>query len=247
MAATYPTKLMLAFRSGGICAFPECRKPLVHEESSGSATPLGEAAHIYGEKPGAARYLASMTDGERNGIGNLLYLCPDHHTIIDKLAEDWPAEKLVPLKQAHEQRALTATQDAFANVAFPELERAMAWIGEQAPAGNGSFEIIPPDEKIKKNGLTNRSRMVIAAGLAARDIVHRFVEAETQIDSAFPERLKAGFLAEYYGLRHQGHAGDELFELMCLFSERGAARHLDKVAGLAVLIYLFEICDIFEK
>lgn len=247
MAATYPTKMKLAFRSGGICAYPECRKPLVHEESSGNTATIGEAAHIYGENPGAARYVAVMTDDERNAIGNLIYLCPIHHTVIDKLPEDWPADKLLSLKESHEQRASLAVQDAFANIAFPELERAMEWIGQQVPTDNGTFQIVPPDQKIKKNGLTSGSRMVIAAGLAARDVVHRFVEAETQIDSAYPEKLKAGFLTEYHRLRHQGHSGDDLFELMCVFSVRGTTRHLDKVAGLAVLVYLFEICDVFEK
>src|ERR1700730_12551352 len=51
----------------------------------------------------------------------------------------------------------------------------------------------------------------------------------------------------HHRLRHLGHKGNELFELMCAFSQRGLKSQGDRTAGLAVLIYLFEICDVFEK
>ena len=66
-------------------------------------------------------------------------------------------------------------------------------------------------------------------------------------DPDFPERLKAGFLEEYFGKRKEGHKGDDLFELMCAFAQRGLRKQADKTAGIAVLVYLFEICDVFEK
>ena len=74
-----------------------------------------------------------------------------------------------------------------------------------------------------------------------------YVEAETQLDADFPERLKAGFLEEYFKQRKDGHKGDELFELMCAFAQRGLKKQVDRTAGVAVLVYLFEICDVFEK
>jgi len=247
MTATYPTRVLLAFRSGGMCAIPKCGKHLTYEAKSGEDTYAAEAAHIRGEKPGAARYDASMTDDERNSVHNLIYVCTDHHTIIDKVEADWPVEMLSALKAAHEARVRQAMEEKFADVAFPELERAVSWVTLPAPAGNGSFHIITPDAKIKKNALTNASRHIIAAGMAARATVASYVEAETQLDSDFPERLKAGFLSQYYLLVSQGHKGDELFELMCSFAQRGLQSNADRTAGVAVLIYLFEICDVFEK
>lgn len=56
MAATYPTKVLLAFRSGGICAYPTCGKHLTYQAEVGDDTYVAEAAHIRGEKPNAARY-----------------------------------------------------------------------------------------------------------------------------------------------------------------------------------------------
>jgi hypothetical protein len=213
----------------------------------GEDTYVAEAAHIRGEKLGAARYDSSMTDEERDNVRNLMYLCTDHHTIIDKVEADWPTSVLQGLKEDHERLVRQAIEDAFADVAFPELQNAVSWVANQAPATNGTFELTAPDGKIKKNALSNGSRHIIAAGLAARATVGDYVEAEAQLDPDFPERLKAGFLAEYYARRKEGYKGDELFELMCAVAQRGLRRQADKAAGIAVLIYLFEICDVFEK
>ena len=81
----------------------------------------------------------------------------------------------------------------------------------------------------------------------SRETVADYVEAEAQLGPDFPERLKAGFLEEYFGKRKEGHKGDDLFELMCAFAQRGLRKQADKTAGIAVLVYLFEICDVFEK
>ncbi len=249
MSASYPTKLILAHRSGGICAL--CGAELTEASTDGLSTAvIGEAAHIFGEKPGAARYDANMTDEQRNDYPNLIYLCPTCHTTIDKLAllHEWPTDRLLKLKKVHEATRMTALEEAFAEVGFPELGKAMGWISTHAPdAPEHDFKLISPEEKIAKNSLSSGSRHVIASGLSGQKIVAQFVEAETRLDTDFPDRLKSGFLAEYYRLRTLGHRDDELFELMCSFAQRGAKTQATRTAGLAVLIYLFEICDVFEK
>lgn len=247
VSASYPTKIILAFRSGGICAFPKCGRQLTYDSPSGDDAYVGEAAHIRGEKPKAARYDASMTDLERDHVDNLLYLCTDHHTIIDKVPTDWPGTTLIDLKTEHEKQVRDAMEQAFADIAFPELRNAVAWVSNQSPATNGSFDLTAPAEKIKKNALSNGVRHIVAAGLMSRETVAAYVEAEAQLDSDFPERLKAGFLEEYFKRRKEGAKGDELFELMCAFAQRGLRKQADKTAGIAVLVYLFEICDVFEK
>jgi len=230
-----------------MCAFPKCGKHLTYDAKAGDDTYVGEAAHIRGEKPTAARYDGSMTQDARDNVRNLIYLCTDHHTIIDKVEADWPVATLEALKSNHESQVREAMEEAFADVAFPELQNAVSWVTSQKPLPNGTFELMAPDEKIKKNALSNGARHTIAAGLSSRPTVSAYVEAEAQLDSDFPERLKAGFLEEYYRLRKNGHKGDELFELMCAFAQRGMRRQGDRSAGIAVLIYLFEICDVFDK
>lgn len=248
MAVTTATKILLAMRSGGICAMPRCGRHLTYSAVVGTDTYIAEAAHIRGEKLTAARYDASMTDIERDSIHNLIYFCTDDHTIIDKVEADWPVHKLVTIKTEHERKVRDTLIEAFADVAFPELASAVAWVTTQTPAVIPvSFEITAPEEKIRKNDLSNASRIVIASGLVSQATVASYVEAETQLDPYFPDKLRSGFLAEYHALRYKGHKGDELFELMCAFAVRGLNKQIDRTAGLAVLIYLFEICDVFER
>lgn len=238
----------MAFRSGGICAHPRCEAELVHVSTEGSDKLVAEAAHIAGEKPLAPRYDESMTEEQRNAIENLIYMCPTHHRLIDKLVDDWPTPKLLQLKAEHEMKVSEAMAEAFADVAFEELAKSVAWVaGQDVPIGDNSFRVIDPQQKIEKNGLSSGSRHIIAAGLVAQSTVANFVESETQIDADFPEKLRSGFLEHYFKLRKQGHTGDILFDLMCVFAQRGMKFQKDKSAGLAVLVYLFEKCDVFEK
>jgi hypothetical protein len=67
------------------------------------------------------------------------------------------------------------------------------------------------------------------------------------MDPDFPERLKEGFLAEYERLRAADFTGDELFISMREFSSGGSSEFVRQAAGLAVLSYLFESCEVFEK
>lgn len=251
MSATYKTKLLLAFRSGDRCAMPGCERSLTRESGSGDPFSVGEAAHIAGEKSDAVRYDPSMTNAERDDYRNLIYLCADCHKVIDDKqhgAADYPVESLQKMKLEHEQRVRNAVSDAFSEVGFPELEEATEWVfGLEPECSANEFTIVPPDDKIRRNELGSRSRHLVVMGLALAGEVRSYVETVAHTDPDFPNRLKAGFLEEYYRLRKKKLAGDDLFDLMCDFAQRGFSDVARKAAGLAVLVYLFESCDVFEK
>jgi hypothetical protein len=249
MSASYPTKLLLAFRSGNRCAFLDCPKELTVEAPRGSdAVIIGQAAHIAGENSTAARFDVAMEDAARDHYDNLIYLCGDHHTQIDKQAGHFSVDMLLLRKTEHEAKVRNAMNEAFAQVGFPELRIATEWVNTYQPEnGAQDFALLPPDAKIRKNGLTNGSRLTITMGLSVAKLVGEFVQNEAQIDEDYPERLKTGFLQEYFRLRGLGLRGDHLFDLMCEFAQRGVAGQARRSAGLAVLIYLFEKCDVFEK
>jgi len=249
MSVSYPTKLQLAFRSGNRCAFPGCNRTLVVDSKiSGNLATTGESAHIAGEREGAARYDPNMTDEERNHYNNLIYMCGDHHTEIDELENDFPIPVLLKMKKSHESKVREAVNSGFAEVAFPELAQATQQISTMS-AGQPSedFVSIPPEEKIRKNELTSESEQTIRMGLGVVREVRKYIERESVIDADFPERLKSGFLQEYYRLRREGHRGDVLFDLMCVFAQRGMDKQSERSAGLAVLAYLFDLCEVFEK
>ena len=257
MTVSYPTKIILAYRSGDKCALPDCRIHLSQEGEDGSPYNIGEAAHIAGERDGgkrgqqSARYDPNMTEAERNNYDNLIYLCRNCHKKIDAIPQgekNYPVERLQDIKMRHGQKVQEAVSEAFANVGFPELEDATRWITQINPQQpNRNFSVIPPADKLEKNKLGDTSRMIITMGLSVSNEVRAFIESFTQIDHNFPERLKSGFLEEYYRLKRKDYSGDELFDLMCQFAQRGFTEETKRSAGKAVLVYLFETCEVFEK
>jgi hypothetical protein len=257
MSVSYPTKLLLAYRSGDRCALSDCGRELSPDSEDGDPINVGEAAHIAGEHDGkgkakkSARYDPNMTDEERNHYNNLIYLCGTCHTKIDAIPQgekDYPVGRLQKIKAEHEQKVREAVTEAFFEIGFRELEEATQWIMQISPQqANQGFLLIPPQDKLKKNDLGNASRTIVTMGLSVSREVRAFVESVAQTDTDFPERLKAGFLEEYYKLRREGHAGDDLFDLMCSFAQRGFREQAKRSAGLAVLVYLFEACEVFEK
>ncbi len=103
-------------RAASRCAFPECRRSLTQDAlNSSESSPLGEQAHIIGEKEDAARGISPLSLAERNSYANLILLCPTHHTEIDKLPEDYPVERLHKIKIDHQlwvEQSLASTSDA---------------------------------------------------------------------------------------------------------------------------------------
>lgn len=105
MAFSLPIAELIAYRSGYICNNPDCNVLTVGPTLSDPSlrTKVGEAAHIVGEKPGAARYEdlgASFLASAENGI----WLCVSCHTLIDKnKGIDYPKSQLMGWKRAHEE------------------------------------------------------------------------------------------------------------------------------------------------
>jgi len=73
-------------RSGGVCAFPRCRRALTADASAADPiVSLGEIAHIVGESVNGPRGASSLSAEERNRCENLILLCAHHHQLIDAL------------------------------------------------------------------------------------------------------------------------------------------------------------------
>lgn len=246
MSVSYPTKLYLAFKSGNKCAFENCRKSLTMEGKESNPAVLGEAAHIYGEHDKAARYRKGMTDEERNHCGNLIYLCPTCHTKIDKQEEDYPADFLLKLKKKHEAWILEQLDEGMSEFSFAELEIAVKAIASGKHYSNSGFQAIPPEEKIQKNRLTDVSRSQIKMGLSRSAEVRKFLVEMSRLDNHYPERLKDGFKQKYLELK-KTMSGDLLFIGMLEHAQRGQYEFKLQAASLAILSYLFLICEVFEK
>lgn len=254
MSASYPTKIYLAMKSGNICAFKDCHIRLTSDGTNSDPAIIGEAAHIYGESPGtktkpaSARYRQDMTDEQRNHYNNLIYLCPSCHTKIDKQELDYSAEFLFSLKEEHESWVAGQLDQSMSEISFAELEIASKALASGKHSSNGDgFDVIPPEEKINKNGLSDIVRSDIAMGLSKSHEVERFLaNMATNVDEEYPERLKSGFRNKYLELK-ETLSGDELFMTMLDFAQAGQKGFRQQAASLAILSHLFHLCEVFEK
>ncbi len=109
MAITEKAIKLLWANAAGRCSFTDCEERLTIEQAAHVAPyTLGEMAHIKGEKAGSNRHNESQTNEERNGYENLILLCPNHHTLIDKPENEevYSVDVLLKMKIMHENNIL---------------------------------------------------------------------------------------------------------------------------------------------
>src|SRR5690349_6102695 len=88
-------------RAAGRCSI--CKIRVTEDKQAVSdAFPFGEHAHIIAENLNGPRGDVNLPDAVRNSYLNLILLCPNCHTKIDKAPEDYPVENLHHLKSIHE-------------------------------------------------------------------------------------------------------------------------------------------------
>lgn len=79
-------------RAAGRCSHPKCGEDLTPHLLHNGSTVLGEMAHVIGRKAKAARSNSAV--GADDSYDNLILLCPNHHTLIDKAEDDFPVHLL---------------------------------------------------------------------------------------------------------------------------------------------------------
>ncbi|WP_421188378.1 HNH endonuclease [Aeromonas sanarellii] len=96
---------MIAYRAAYICSNPECNTLTIGPTISDPQlkNKKGEAAHILGEKAGAARHDPNPSI-DVDGVENGLWLCANCHTLVDKnKGADYPSKDLFEWKKDHEE------------------------------------------------------------------------------------------------------------------------------------------------
>jgi hypothetical protein len=95
----------LAKRAAYRCSNPGCAAITSGpaEDETRSIT-VGEAAHIYGARPGAARYDPLMGSAERSAITNAIWLCRNCHKMVDADPDHFVPALLFEWRQTHERQ-----------------------------------------------------------------------------------------------------------------------------------------------
>src|SRR5262245_10770127 len=88
----------LFLRTGNRCAFPGCTAKLLDD----SDILIADICHICADRPGGPRYDSTQTEKERQSYGNLIVLCPNHHTLVDSDESRFTVQVLQEMKAKHE-------------------------------------------------------------------------------------------------------------------------------------------------
>lgn len=231
------------------CSHPNCRKPLIKEATdSDPHAVLGRIAHIndFSTSPDSPRSDPSLTVTELNAYENLILLCGDHHDEIDKQKRTFPRETLLGWKHEHEAWVFSRLQQVVPTIGFAELEVVCQGIlGGSRPPSEPAVPT-PPAEKMRKNALTEKLRLRLTLGLSVFSEVEHFVQSVARLNPHFPEQLKAGFVDRYNEFVQRGVQGDALFEALHDFASSSSSNFERQAAGLGVLCYLFQKCEVFE-
>lgn len=207
----------------------------------------GEIAHIAGENPTAARYDGSMSDEERREYANLIYLCGDHHTQVDRQEKTFPIGRLREFKAKHERHVFERLRAAQPNIGFAELEVLTKAIAGPRAAFDNNLDLLPIREKMTKNDISEASYGLLTMATSTTGETSRFVEQYAALNPDFPNQIRAGFQAEYRRLFAGGFRGDDLFVALCDFASSGSSDILRMATGIGIVGYLFELCEVFER
>jgi hypothetical protein len=113
-------------RSGNRCAYPKCNAEIVHRD-----TVVGQMCHIKAANENGPRYDRQQSAADRHGYGNLILLCANHHTVIDDDPEAFSVERLLKMKDEHENRSTPLAAD--------NVERATRLLVDQSVTSQNQF------------------------------------------------------------------------------------------------------------
>ena len=230
-------------KSHNRCAI--CKTVLIMEKNEGSPYPVGEMAHIKGENPGSARFNPELDYPKKNSYENLILLCPTCHTKVDNDPNTFSVEKLKQIKKEHEKDCEQAIQNIISDITYDELGVILKYIGS-SNVKQFDEKLIPlhPTEKIRNNQLSIDVDRNIRMGSVQFPLVKNFINDFP--DPNFSERLKSIFVEQYRKLKNDLN-GDELFYALWDFACGNTNEYKYRAAGLAVLTYFFQQCDVFES
>lgn len=240
-------------RSGDHCAYPECGLTLTIEAQAAGDRPkaTGKVAHIAAASPGGPRYDPTMTEVQRGSADNLIYLCGPHHDAVDSQLDRHTRAFLVEAKARHEEAVARSVRAALGRVSFAELEVVCGVLSHASPSAklDSVALALPVQDKIDLNRLGPTSVRRITDGLSQASRVQEFLDFQSSISHGFGHRLVARFKAVYYTALAEDLLPDEVFDYLVETAyEQAGPRDTPGVraAALAVVAYLFEICEIFE-
>lgn len=130
-------------------------------------------------------------------------------------------------------------------IAFKDIEPVLNVVGRSPVTGQPDLRPVPSD-KIKINFLSDNVQSLLRAGWTKASVVRNYFQQG--YNPNLGDEIAQAFQQKYSDLKREGLDPDAIFselQVFCGGQRRGSATH--EAAVLAVLAYLFEECDIFER
>ena len=131
------------------------------------------------------------------------------------------------------------------DVRYANVQEVLSHIAKQEPSLLQDLRPVPSD-KLKRNHLSADVQNLLTAGIQKADLVRNFFSDHN--NPLYGDEVAAAFQKEYNRYKTLEMDPDLIFRKLQEFTgglDQGTPT--DQAAVLAVLAYLFEQCDIFER
>jgi hypothetical protein len=133
------TQRRLFAASAGYCQNPNCPNELF-VDAAGKSIHIAEMAHVFAASDGGPRAQPRLTDAERGAFENLVMLCANCHTMVDKAPEAYPDATMLSWKRDHANKL----QAIFGAVQYSSRVEARTAIGPLLAENRAIFEQYGP-------------------------------------------------------------------------------------------------------
>lgn len=244
-------KIILYSQAAGQCSMECCDEELIFPISNGKSQ-LSNIAHIEALNEGGARFNPNLTVKKRNSEDNLMLVCSNCHKKIDDDPEKYTVEYLKNMKKNHIKKMKIIRENSSINFNYEDLYIASKNIIDEdahiLETGNPIFEdynLVEIEYKMNKNDLTNISKNNIINGFVQQSMVEKFFTDMSKDDSLFFEKVRYSLKNCYKNLGKK-NSGDFLFFSIYEHFKNGLTSS-QRGACLAIIVYFFTICELFEK
>jgi len=143
--------------SAGRCSYPGCGEVCIKFIDQSNPTVVGEMAHIIAKNPGGARF--EPAGGDCNTYENLILLCPNHHTLVDK----GPVDKFSPqLLRSWKKQHEDSVSQALITSSFKGKKELCKHIAGILNENKSIWSRFGPDSEVAKNNPLNTAAMIWA-------------------------------------------------------------------------------------
>ena len=235
----------LCMSSGRYCAMPNCQMNLLKKTDNNKIVNISQQAHIVAISNNGPRADPTLLDKEKNLEKNLILLCANCHKIVDSDPDTYTIKKLLRMKSDQAEK-MSRMIDGVSSIGFAELEVILNYLASTQDNIKEDYTLLPPNEKIEKNNLSDKVRKSISGGMVGATQVKKYFEKHP--DPKFGNLVRNRLVQEYRKLH------DEKYSLLINYLMKlwdYAAQHSNdftkRMAALSVLVYFFETCEVFEK